>query len=394
MIINKLAAILVLLLALTALSLFAMGKLSYVEAEQPTISCQNYKFYIYGQAGCPACSETKKILCSLCGEETIVFKDFTVNESYVHDIVNLYEVLNLGDNYYIPLTIVFSDNHPIISCVGYRDAEAWELMFQISKDVEGLLVVDNNGNVKIITDEEVIKKVTKIVLGREIVEVSETLSFGEALPVIIGTALADSVNPCTFSVFSALLLIAFSRKQKLLFTGLAFIFAIYAMYFAMGLGLIKIFYYISFIKYIIVILALFFGISAVISGLKGFKSPIPSKFKEVIESRIEKAVNPLSAAIAGVIVSVTLLPCTSGPYFVATATLSKLNSFTEAMILLMLYNLIFIAPLIFILVALLTLSLTTRQLKEWRTKKLDILELISGILLIFIALYMLFFLEY
>ncbi|RLE73405.1 MAG: hypothetical protein DRJ37_00325 [Thermoprotei archaeon] len=353
--------------------------------------CDGYTYYIYGEIACPACQGTKKMLTKMCGEEHIVFKEFTANETYMEEYQKLYDLLELGDVYQIPLVVVFKDNTPIIVCVGNYDVETWKEIFQIQKDMEGLVIVDAKGQVKVGMQEELVAKVKEIVLGTAEPTV-EKISLGEAFPVVIGAALADSVNPCTFSVFTALLLIAMARGRKIASTGLAFIFAIYAMYFAMGFGLIKIFYYIGLIKYIVAALALVFGSLSILSGLRGFKSPIPMKFREIIESRIEKAVNPFSAAITGVTVSVTLLPCTGGPYLIATAILAKLSSFLEALLLLVIYNLIFVAPLFLILLAIATLSTATRKIKEWRTKKLGLMEVISGILLIAISLYMLFFL--
>ncbi len=354
--------------------------------------CDEYVYYIYGELACPACSSTKELLVGMCGEEHVVFREITLNESYLKEYCQLYEIFELGDTYQVPLVVVFESGEPIIICVGGYDVENWKILFQIQEDVGGLVIVDSMGRVKVGLEKELADQVKSIVLGAEVAEEEQRMSLREVLPVVVGAALADSVNPCTFSVFTALLLIALARGRKLAVTGFAFIMAIYVMYFAMGLGLIKIFYYISFIKYLIAALALFFGSFSILSGLRGFKSPIPLKFREIIESRIEKAVNPLSAAVAGVIVSVTLLPCTGGPYLVATAILAKLGDFTEALLLLALYNLIFVVPLFLILLAIATLSITARRLKEWRTRKLGLMEVISGILLIAISFYMIFFL--
>jgi len=380
-------------LQLIAFILFTLVVLHFpVSTSQPQWEfCNGYMYYIYGEMACSACRSTKELLTKMCGEEHIVFKELTINETYMDEYQQLYEILELGDVYQIPLVVVFKDNDPIIVCIGNYDVETWKKIFQIQKDMEGLIIVDTNGQVKVAMQEELMVKVKEIVLGVAEPRI-EKMSLEEAFPVVIGAALADSVNPCTFSVFTALLLIATARGRKIVFTGLAFIFAIYAMYFAMGFGLIKIFYYISFIKWIVAALALVFGSLSILSGLRGFKSPIPLKFREIIEFRIEKAINPFSAAIAGMIVSVTLLPCTGGPYLVATAILAKLPNFLEALLLLVIYNLIFVAPLFLILLTIATLSTAARKIKEWRTKKLGIMEVVSGILLIAISLYMLFFL--
>jgi len=81
--------------------------------------------------------------------------------------------------------------------------------------------------------------------------------------------LADSVNPCTFSIFTALLLLTFSlskEKRRIFIVGLPFITAIFLSYMLLGLGLIKVFSYIPAIKYVIVLFGLTFGIFSVLSG--------------------------------------------------------------------------------------------------------------------------------
>ena len=220
------------------------------------------------------------------------------------------------------------------------------------------------------------------------------LTLKEVLPALIGAALADSVNPCTFSVFTALLLIVATIKglRRAGLSGIAFISAIYVAYFVLGLGLVKVFSYMSFLKYLIVILGLTLGTSALIGGISGyrkgvFKSPLPGAFKKVTENLIEKAINPLTAAAAGLIISFTLLPCSSGPYLITAMLLSRMEPQMLVPLLLALYNIIFVAPLIIILAATLFLSLRLRKIKEWRSKGLPLMEAISGLLLIGISIY-------
>ncbi|HDI31924.1 MAG TPA: hypothetical protein ENF80_03805 [Thermofilum sp.] len=240
--------------------------------------------------------------------------------------------------------------------------------------------------VDLVSEENNFNKTTTIVVGVR----REKLK--TIIPVVIAMALADSINPCTFSVFTALILIstAISGRKRALAIGIPFISAIYIAYFLMGLGLIRVFEYIPYLKYIIIALALFFGISSIMGGLSGrFKSPVPRKFKKLIDKLLERTVNPFSAMGAGLIISVTLLPCTSGPYLVATAVLAHLKNIYLTCLLLAIYNFIFVLPLFIILGGIITLSMRTKTLKIWRSRHLSVMELISGILLILISVYLL-----
>src|SRR3989344_5422144 len=68
------------------------------------------------------------------------------------------------------------------------------------------------------------------------------LAEGLTLPIIIGAALADSINPCVFGVL--IFLIAFMTKvfkspRKMLVGGLFYTAVVYLTYFFIGLGILK-----------------------------------------------------------------------------------------------------------------------------------------------------------
>ncbi len=359
------------------------------------------KFYIYGSPACPHCSMAKKLLSKLYGSDAVEFRDIAVEE-YAQEHEWIYEELKAGENNYIPLILVMINGKLKAAVVGAvpsvlaeNEAAAWRIFIKAARKIKGVLVCREDGLVIKIEDEDAIRRVEDVVLGRA-EPPEEEVELSTLLPMILTLAAADSINPCTFSVFTALLLLtmALSGRKKVLAIGLAFTLGVYATYFALGLGLIKVFAYVPLIKYVIVALGLFFGSMSILSGWGGeFRSPVPRKFKSLAETAIEKAskaVNPLTATGTGVLVSLTLLPCSSGPYLVATAALAALKSRMLALAMLALYNAIFVAPLIAIMIGVATLAIKARELKVWRTKKLATMETISGILLILISLYALF----
>lgn len=360
-------------------------------------------FIIYGEKSCPYCKKTKELLTSCFGEQSVEFRDVIANETYLYQLVELNNVLKLSEMPSVPFTVVYVNGAPKAAVLGFFKEEFWRELLERASSYPGFIAVGEAGTKEL--NETYVQIVSGIVgpikqpqatgtTTGSTTEGVKRLTVSEALPLVVFAALADSVNPCTFSVFTALLLIVAAVRglKRSVVSGVAFISAIYTAYFALGLGLIKALGYVPGVKYVVAALGLVLGSTALIGGLEArskgaFKSPLPASFRKLTESAIERAINPLTAALAGFVVSVTLLPCSSGPYIVTAAYLSKLDPQSMVIPLLMLYNAIFVAPLVAILAATALAVLRLRRLKEWRSKQLPLLEAISGALLIAISLY-------
>ena len=66
---------------------------------------------------------------------------------------------------------------------------------------------------------------------------------GLTIPIIIGAALIDSINPCVFGVL--IFLIAFMTKlfksgNRMLVGGIIYTIVVYVSYFLIGVGLLKV----------------------------------------------------------------------------------------------------------------------------------------------------------
>jgi len=181
------------------------------------------------------------------------------------------------------------------------------------------------------------------------------------------------------------------NKKRALKFGLAFTASIYISYFLMGLGLFSVLQAtgISHGFYI------FVTALAVIVGLlnlkdyfwygKGFLMEIPLSWRPAMKKIINSTTSPLGAFLVGFIVSLFELPCTGGPYIVILGLLAKEATKTVGISYLLLYNLIFVMPLI-ILSAIIYKGLsTTEKLEKIRQDKIKVLHLIAGILMLIIA---------
>jgi cytochrome c biogenesis protein CcdA len=108
-----------------------------------------------------------------------------------------------------------------------------------------------------------------------------------------------------------------------------------------------------------------------------------------LKALIKGATSVPGAFLIGFAVSLFLLPCTSGPYIVILGLLSATATKSVAMALLVLYNAIFILPML-IITLIVSCGLTSAEKAEaWRQKRLRHLHLIAGIIILVLGVVML-----
>jgi cytochrome c biogenesis protein CcdA len=211
------------------------------------------------------------------------------------------------------------------------------------------------------------------------------------IPAVIGSAMVASFNPCAFAVIIFLLsyLVNAVSKKRMLFLGGVYIISVFLSNILIGLsvfafvknfGLSNIFYYLS------AIVSIIFGLINIKDFFwygKWITLNIPSSKKSLI-SKLAKNVTSFSAIILGIVVSIFGLPCTIGPYSNIIALLENSSTFLAAFPLLILYNIIFVLPLI-IITLLAYYGNSSKGLEDWRTKNKNYMKLIAGIFLVIIG---------
>lgn len=176
-------------------------------------------------------------------------------------------------------------------------------------------------------------------------------------PLILISAIVDSINPCAFSVL--ILTIAFLAsvekfRTKIFRIGGFYILGIFIVYLMIGLGLLQVLHLFNtphFMAKFGAILLIFLGAINILSELfSGFplKLKIPSAVYPKMAGLMEKGSIP-SAFGLGALVGVCEFPCTGGPYLTALGLLRDNSTLFKGIFYLMLYNLIFILPLVIIL---------------------------------------------
>ncbi len=215
------------------------------------------------------------------------------------------------------------------------------------------------------------------------------------LAKIVSLALVDAVNPCALSVLTLVLLSITTynprNKKKVLLAGFAFSLAVLVMYFFYGLVLIRFFQVIQALTGIKLFLYKALGIAAIVLGILEIKdyfhySPggifteMPLKLRPLAGKIIKGITSPKGAFFTGMFVTVFLLPCTIGPYVITSGLLSAYK-LISTIPLLLLYNIIFISPMIGITLIVYAGVSRISDVKEWRKKNVRLLHLIAGIII-------------
>ncbi len=210
------------------------------------------------------------------------------------------------------------------------------------------------------------------------------------IAAVLGAAAVDSVNPCELAVMILLLITIAgaasdkTKKWKVLFAGIAFTVAVYVSYLLMGFGLFNVIQYAGvtmIVKKIVGVLAIVVGVfnlkDFVKIGAGGFVMEVPMSWRPRMKAFIRSVASVPGAFLVGLIVSLFLLPCTSGPYIVILGMLADTTTFWSAVPLLLLYNLVFVAPMIIITV-LVHFGASPERIERLRKPRTRWLHLITG----------------
>jgi cytochrome c biogenesis protein CcdA len=232
--------------------------------------------------------------------------------------------------------------------------------------------------------------------------IGENLTLG----IIIGAALVDSVNPCVFGVLIFLLAFltrVFKSRTRMLLGGLLYSLVVYGAYLAIGFGILK-------VTVSIGISVAFYWVAAaiaIIAGLlemkdffwygKGFTlQMIPgashrikmyTKKIEAIE-RLHPVLSMAMVSLLGIFVVLVELPCTGAPYFAVLALLAE-GAYSAAIPYLLLYNFIFVLPLL-VVIGIVYFGTGSDRLEAWRQKHRGLMRLVIGLFLVTLGIFMIY----
>ena len=175
--------------------------------------------------------------------------------------------------------------------------------------------------------------------------------------------------------------------------GAIYIIAVYFTYLLTGLGLVWFQGALItaglgvYLGYVVGIILLVFGALEIKDFFwygKGYSLAIPARFTSTIKERAA-GVTVAGAVVLGIFVSMVELPCTGGPYLAITAVLA--SSFDMlAFYYLVLYNLVFVLPLI-IIVLLAAFGVRYESMKSWKQGNKKWMRLFAGVLLVLFGVF-------
>ncbi len=208
------------------------------------------------------------------------------------------------------------------------------------------------------------------------------------IPLVASTGFLDGIHPCAIAIlifFIAFLLTLQKTFKNILFLGFVYIFVIFLTYLAVGIGLlsgIMLFGRHHFFAEAGSWLLIFLGSV----HLKDYFFPklpfhlrMPKFSGERIQSWLKKATLP-GIIIAAFLVGLCSVPCSGGIYAAVTSLLASQTTYLAGLGYLLLYNLMFVMPLI-ILLLFAANPLTLAKIAKFRQKHERTEKLVMGLLM-------------
>lgn len=212
------------------------------------------------------------------------------------------------------------------------------------------------------------------------------------LITVITTAAIDAINPCAIGVMILMIsavLVAGQSTARLIWLGLTYVFGVFLAYLLGGLGLLyflgKIPLYVTeYLSLSVASLIIFAGILEMKDYFwygQGWSLHIPVAIsKKLTGMATNVATSTMGVFFLGIFVSAVELPCTGAPYLAIITLLSQQWDGT-AFGMLVIYNFIFVSPLLIIL-GLVVSGVELQKVKAFKQEMRGPARLMIGILLV------------
>lgn len=212
------------------------------------------------------------------------------------------------------------------------------------------------------------------------------------LPLVLISALLDSVHPCSFSILLITIAFLFSiqlTRKKILQIGGTYIAGIFSAYLLIGLGILKILHLFNtphFMGKLGATLLIIFGVINILNRLFPrfpIKLKIPTVSHTAMGRLLERASFPAALAL-GLLVGICQFPCMGGPYLMVIGLLRDQVTYFKGFAYLVLYNLLLIIPLIVVLWITADKTIVDK-VQEWKKSNLNGLNFWAGLAMIIIG---------
>lgn len=209
------------------------------------------------------------------------------------------------------------------------------------------------------------------------------------MPLVAVSALIDSINPCAFSILILTIAFLFSigkLRSSIFAIGFSYITGIFIVYIMIGLGILQTLHIFNTPHFMANVgaglLILLGGINIINEFFPAFpiKLRIPNIAHGKMAELMEKASIP-TAFVLGVLVGLCEFPCTGGPYLMVLGLLHDQVTYMRGLGYLILYNLIFILPLVIILL-ISSNSAVLAKVQMWKKSENKNMRLWGGVAMV------------
>jgi cytochrome c biogenesis protein CcdA len=177
------------------------------------------------------------------------------------------------------------------------------------------------------------------------------------LPAVLLTGLVDGINPCALAILLFFVSFLFTiRKTPLSVArmGAVYIGAVYVVYFLIGLGLLQASTLLKghWLGQAGAVLLILLGLTSLLGAIFPrfpIRLEVPEGSKESLQTWMYRATLP-TTLVLGTLVGLHTFPCSGGPYVAVLGLLAGQTGFWKGLGYLVLYNLMFVLPLVVVLI--------------------------------------------
>jgi len=345
-----------------------------------SLSFSAVNIIFYHATGCFHCANTESLFDSMSNNYNlnITKKEVSKNKLNLNEMFSLYERFNVPTTNAGTPTVLINNKTFVI---GEMNRDGWKNIFDkcLNNSCPEGIYSKNSFTQNNQTNNGETKQITNL-----------------TIPILIGAAVVDSLNPCTIAIMVMLLgVILFSKgRKKTLLAGLVFAMTIFVMYFIMGVGLLHTIANSNLTNLFFIVATVFafvlsiMEVNAYFNYKPGFLSvEMPMFLRPLSKSVMKKATSIPGIITAAIFCSLFLLPCSSGPYLMVLSMLEG-GLTANAVGYLLLYNFVFVLPMILITLGVYKGITTVEQIKNLRNENIRKIHLLSGVILFIIFLIM------
>lgn len=213
------------------------------------------------------------------------------------------------------------------------------------------------------------------------------------LPLVLVSAIVNSVHPCAFSILLVTIAFLFSVGQlrsNILKIGGMYVFGIFLAYILIGVGALQAFHLFD-VPYFMakvgaVVLVALGGINLINAFFPRFpvKLGVPQFAHRKMGQLMEKS-SLAAAFFLGGLVGICAFPCSGGPYVMVLGLLHDQVTYWKGLSYLILYNFIFVLPLIVLLFIASDKSLLDKA-QEWQSRERGNMKFWGGIAMVILGI--------